>query len=168
MRDLAKKHHAGGRAETVFLVVCGLLAAVAIALMLRHAEDFEPLVELVRSEFSAVNEEFERTLEAFREVFGTPTADDGDEDSPPLVVAARDGNGPLLMRLLAGGADVNVSDDDGRTPLMHAAEQGRVVIARVLLEAGADPELQDDAGRTAADHARAAGHDALAAALEPP
>ncbi len=167
MRNLPGQHRARGKAEAIFLVFCGVVAVVALALMVRHADDYDPLVELVRAEWSAVNEEFERTLEAFREVFGTPAPGEEDE-APALVVAARDGNGPLLMRLLAGGADVNVSDDEGRTPLMHAAEQGRVVIARVLLEAGADPELRDDEGRTAADHARRAGHDTLSELLEAP
>ncbi len=168
MSEASTNQHRRGNAEVTFLVVCGVLACASIVLMLRHAEDFEPLLDAVRSEWSALNEEFERTLEALGEIFSAaPPAAPGDEDLPALSTAARDGNGPVLLRLLAGGADVNVTDDDGRTPLMHAAEVGRNVIARLLLEAGADREIRDASGRTAADWARQEGHTGLAELLEP-
>lgn len=49
-------------------------------------------------------------------------------------------------RLLAGGADPNVIDDQGRTPLhisMHRRERD---IARALVKAGADPRVTDRRG----------------------
>lgn len=67
--------------------------------------------------------------------------------------------------LLAGGADANPFDAEGRTPLMLAAEQGREDMVQVLLAGGADPILTDRIGESALIKAAAHGHGAIAALL---
>ncbi|EPX57971.1 Ankyrin repeat protein [Cystobacter fuscus DSM 2262] len=69
--------------------------------------------------------------------------------------------------LLAGGADPNPFDAEGRTPLMLAAERGEEPLARVLLAGGADPSLTDRLGESALTKAAAHGHRRLAALFYP-
>lgn len=59
---------------------------------------------------------------------------------------------------IAAGADVNVSDRDGRTPLHAAALEGIEDATAMLLAAGADPNSRDDGGRTALHFAAAEYH----------
>lgn len=47
------------------------------------------------------------------------------------------------LRLLAGGADPNMTDDNGRTPLIVAAHRSLKDIARVLVKGGANPNAKD-------------------------
>lgn len=61
-----------------------------------------------------------------------------------------------VRALVAGGANVDARDDDGRTPLMLAAANGDTAITRALLDARADASLRDAGGRSAFDLARAA------------
>lgn len=64
---------------------------------------------------------------------------------PPIftAVAAGDGNIEKVRRLLAGGAKVNIRNDEGVTPLFLAVTQGAVRIAALLLDAGADPNMRN-------------------------
>lgn len=61
--------------------------------------------------------------------------------APPLALAATAGDSRLVSFLLAHGADVNTSFEDGRTALLLAtAGPGDPRTIRALLEAGADPD----------------------------
>jgi len=53
--------------------------------------------------------------------------------------AARDAELDLTQRLLAGGADINLTNADGASPLMIAIVNDRFDFAAKLLELGADP-----------------------------
>jgi ankyrin repeat protein len=46
-------------------------------------------------------------------------------------------------RLLAAGADPNITDGNGRTPLIVAAHWGQTELARALVAGGADPNAKD-------------------------
>ena len=76
---------------------------------------------------------------------------DGEDDTPPLLRAAYEGDLPALRRAIADGADVNVEgeiDEDGDGPytalhwLVNNTPQGdddlRIACITALLEAGAD------------------------------
>ena len=60
--------------------------------------------------------------------------------------AVRGGDAEQVRELLAAGADVNATDDDGYTPLHRAVLYKAPDIARLLIEAGADVNATDDDG----------------------
>ena len=59
------------------------------------------------------------------------------EQDMQLMQAARRGDTAGIKALLAGGAQVNATDDWGNSPLLYAAREGEVESARMLLKAGA-------------------------------
>jgi ankyrin repeat protein len=65
----------------------------------------------------------------------------------PLLYAAREGCSECAARLVAGGADINLSDPDGMTPLVLALFNRNFDIAGVLIEHGADVNQWDWWGR---------------------
>jgi esterase/lipase superfamily enzyme len=78
-----------------------------------------------------------------------------DQGVPPLVRAAELGLADVLFKLIAAGADVNVTDDkQKRTPLMVAAGKGDTALVVLLLEAGADPTRVDASGINAIGYAK--------------
>lgn len=83
-----------------------------------------------------------------------------------LLLAVHGGRAEEVERLLAGGLDVNIADEDGITPLMASAMNGHLAIARLLLAAGAYRCMFNKWGMTAHDIAVWHGYDALAALLE--
>ena len=69
--------------------------------------------------------------------------------SHPLHHAAYIGNIEAIRSWLASGADVNVTDDDGRTPLMHACSNSKEGSVVELLRLGANAQIKDNYDRTA-------------------
>jgi ankyrin repeat protein len=69
-------------------------------------------------------------------------------ESALMVAARRAGATPVAAYLLAKGADVRVSAQDGTTALHRAAESGDVEMLRLLLEKGADTNAQRKNGST--------------------
>ena len=57
---------------------------------------------------------------------------------PPLVEAVRQGDAQATRRILAQGADVNVSASDGSSPLHWAVHRNDVDLVRLLIGAGGD------------------------------
>ena len=63
----------------------------------------------------------------------------------PLLAAAVAGDAALVTELLAGGADLECTQEaDERTPLHCAAALGHLEVVRVLLEGGADVDAEDE------------------------
>jgi len=58
-------------------------------------------------------------------------------DSPPLLVAVRNGDHATVQRLLGSGADPNTADADGTTALMHATIESDVAMMTLLIDRGA-------------------------------
>jgi Ankyrin repeats (many copies) len=79
--------------------------------------------------------------------------------------AIKAGNTEAVRALLAGGADVNETNDAGQTPLIIAIVAGQHQCLRPLLRAGADPFVRDQTGLTAIDWAKRKGETQLAQSL---
>ena len=60
-----------------------------------------------------------------------------------LHAAVAGGDHGAIKRLIAGGADLNVTDGHGRTPLMVAGYRRDLDAARLLIKAGADLNVLD-------------------------
>jgi hypothetical protein len=59
----------------------------------------------------------------------------------------------VVKRLLAAGADPDITDGEGQSALHQMVQVGHCVTARALLEAGADPNLRDESGKAALHYA---------------
>ncbi|PWI71716.1 ankyrin repeat protein [Purpureocillium lilacinum] len=81
-----------------------------------------------------------------------------------LTAACREANVPMVEMLLSLGAQVDITDDEGRTALHHVvisayevgplyweAEARAEEMKRLLRDAGIDESIRDHAGKTAAD-----------------
>lgn len=72
----------------------------------------------------------------------------------PLYMAVRyDGHPVMIEALVRAGADLELSDPDGRT-VLHRAAIARPFVFPLLLRLGADPEARDAEGKTPMDYAR--------------
>lgn len=70
-----------------------------------------------------------------------------------------------VTKLIAAGADVNITTQHGWTALMYAVLSDNPQIVRALLNAGADAAAKDYAGKAALDYARERGHTRVVALL---
>lgn len=68
--------------------------------------------------------------------------------SPPIHIAARTRNAPLVEILADKGADVNKKDNDGFTALLGAINRNHVPTVEMLVKKGADVELVTPQGIT--------------------
>ena len=62
----------------------------------------------------------------------------GDEPVKDIIKAAEKGKLQAVNELIAKGADINVSNDDGWTPLMAAVKNGRLDVTQQLIYKGAN------------------------------
>jgi ankyrin repeat protein len=72
--------------------------------------------------------------------------------------AAMAGDVSRVRSLIAGGANLNAKNKDGRTPLMLASMYGHADVVQALLTSGADPNAQDRQGHTAISAVQQSGH----------
>lgn len=89
----------------------------------------------------------------------------GDRIGSGLMIAAWEGNLPLMELFHARGADINKTNRRGETALMHAAWKGRGAAVRWLLDHGARAEHQQPEQWTALHYAVFAGHGEVAERL---
>ncbi len=88
-----------------------------------------------------------------------------DVERPPLHDAVWKNEIARVKQLLAGGAEVNALDSEGRTPLYLAADFGRMEIAELLIAKGGDVERQMKAKISPLYAASFKGHAAIVARL---
>src|SRR5215510_1861037 len=85
---------------------------------------------------------------------------------PAVLDAAWRGQAEALGQLIAAGAPLSVTDEDGNAPLALAAAGGHRASLELILAAGADPNAANRAGETALMLAAGKGHaDAVALLL---
>ena len=82
-----------------------------------------------------------------------------------LIDASSAGNVELIAKLLAAGADVNATDQNGITPLIAASSSLQKGAVELLLSHAADPSLKTKQGFTAYDFAKNQLNDDLASLL---
>lgn len=95
---------------------------------------------------------------------GLPPDFMGDRIGSGLMIAAWEGNIPLMELFVAHGADVNKTNALGETALMHAAWKGRGKAVQWLLDRGAVP-TREAMQWTALHYAVFAGHSEIAERL---
>src|SRR5262245_11695966 len=84
----------------------------------------------------------------------------------PLIIAAKNGNAPMIETLTAGGADANSATLNGTTALMFAAQAGNADAVKALLDKGADVNAKEKIkGETAVMIAAAYGRTEVIRAL---
>lgn len=90
-----------------------------------------------------------------REVFltqGKSKIDEADDlaevSESNLIQATRDGDIPLVKRLIANGCSLDAVDSNRRTALHVACSLGRLEIARILVEGGANVDAASIQGQT--------------------
>jgi len=76
---------------------------------------------------------------------------------PTLLDAAEQGDHVAALRLLAKGADANVSGPDGTTPIMWASSNDDVELVRALIRAGANVKAKNKLGTSALTEASIIG-----------
>lgn len=66
-------------------------------------------------------------------------------EMPPLIVAAREGDGPAIRELVKRGSDPNAAYGAlNWTPLMHAISRNQIESVKALLDSGADVNKTGD------------------------
>ncbi len=98
------------------------------------------------------------TVKELLETGVDPSCVDEEHSGTPLHWAVWAGHAEIVTLLLEHGAEVNVTNADGRTPLIVAAGLGRAAIVDRLIEAGADKSVKDKEDKTALDWAEARDH----------
>lgn len=84
---------------------------------------------------------------------------------PLVMIAARQGNKPLVELLVLSGADVNEKNLSGEVALHYAASQGHKEIVQFLLDQKAEVNVKNDADATPLSVALSAGKADVAALL---
>lgn len=67
----------------------------------------------------------------------------------PLIIAARNGNAPIVKYLCDSGANVNLQNNDGWTALHYASYYGFEAVVQVLLRYNVSLETKNKEGYTA-------------------
>ena len=74
-----------------------------------------------------------------------------------LLIAAQRGEIETVLKLLQAGANIDVTDAQGRTPVMRATYKHHTALVRALLQAGADINIRDNQKENPLLHAGAQG-----------
>jgi len=85
---------------------------------------------------------------------------------PLLMIAAKEGDKPMLELLLRSGADVNDKNNSGEVALHYAASGGYKDIVQILLDHKADVNVKNDAEATPLSIAASAGKRDVVALLK--
>lgn len=136
--------------RTLFLtlaLLAMLCAGHAVAPVIHQAVVLNPQLENALA--SSDLERAERLILSGADVNLHVPAREWSSPRSALALAAHQGDGAAVERLLRLGADVNRQDSSGAAPLMFAAGTEQTDALRVLLKAGANVNASDEMGGTA-------------------
>jgi ankyrin repeat protein len=102
----------------------------------------------------AVREKYYEMMRLLLEHGAYPNGKSLPDQATAVMIASSNGDETALALLLEFGADVNLTDKQGRTPLMKAASTRKSRVVRILIENGADIFATDYTGRDALQYAR--------------
>lgn len=109
---------------------------------IRNAQDESPLMlAALRGQLELVTQLLERRAEVNKPGW------------TPLHYAATGGHVPVMVLLMAHGAQINAESPNGSTPLMMAAMYGSPEAVKHLIQAGANLQAKNALGLTALDFA---------------
>ena len=105
---------------------------------------------------------YKATAEALIAMEADPNAKRDDGWTPLHLVAWSGYNKETAEALIAGGAELNVTEiRDGATPLHLATRRGNKDVAEVLIDYGADTNILNNEGQTALEIATIKGHESF-------
>lgn len=116
--------------------------------------------------FDAVRKNDVAAVNRYLKDGGDPNLADANGDTLLYVAAGPKGGAAVTAALLAGGAQPEAGNRDGRTPLQNAAGWCSTDVVAALLSGGADPLRPGGNGKTAFDSVCASPADRRAATLE--
>ncbi|MFT6332224.1 MAG: ankyrin repeat protein [Lentimonas sp.] len=118
-------------------------------------EDNDGIIGITSLMNAVVNEDL-RAVEFFSR-YGSEVIDQQNiGGAAALHLAARGNNIQIAKNLIKGGANVNISDNEGWTPLMRAALSNNSDLIKILLKKSADPRKMNSMGETAIIHSSSA------------
>ena len=124
-----------------FLAGPGLVVVAIIAAII-----YKPSSPLHEAVLSGDAETMQRLLKEDPSLLNSEPMHEGFD--PPLVVAIRNNDAPMIKKLLEMGADVNMSYGGGSTPMSTAIWTGNTAAIELLLEHGVDVNKPGVFGRT--------------------
>lgn len=146
----AEIKRAAHRAARFVLAVCIVMAAIAGAIAVSHANSgLDLLTAAARGDTAQVT--------ALLSAGASVDARDR-EGRTPLLLATHGNHIEVARLLIAAGADVNAKDSISDTPFLYAGAEGRNEILKMALAAGADLASTNRYGGTALIPAAHHGH----------
>lgn len=137
--DLKIVSLSSGRSALYVAVVCGHEAAARELIAAGHDVNHRDSIDQCGPLHTAALDGHEQLVRDLLEAGACPNARHGGQEGyTPLHIACSRGHMGIISALLAGGADMDATDNRGALPLHHTISQDHVAATESLLAAGAN------------------------------